>query len=607
MTRNVSLGTLALVLVLAGGPLPVFAQSTSSDQPAAAQPAAAPSDDGMVTVFTASKIVTMDPGWPEATAVAVKGGRILSVGTLQDLKPWLDKYPHKIDRQFESRVIYPGFVEAHSHPVIGATALTRPPLSYFPTANPYGPAFPGVKTRRAALAKLAEYVAASKDPSADVVAFGFDVVPMGGYLDKTELDKISTEKPIFVWDASEHFVFANTAAMKKRGLTKDLAMKFPGVGLGADGELNGQFLGELPTQYVLAPIITQLLTPQIAVKDAKYLSDLAQQAGVTTMSELAFGAINIPLEHEVLKTAFDTEAANQRLVVVVEADSFVKAYGANATAEAKKLHDASNDRLMFEGVKFFSDDSFLSFGMEMQNPGYVHSDKYHGVFMFDKPSDFVTSMKPWWDANYHIHVHTNGNAGNQATIDALDALQKEKPRFDHRFTFEHFGISTPEQARRVKALGGVVSINPYYVYARGDLNGPEIGVDRANTAARLKTLTDAGVVVSLHTDTPVAPPRPLEEVWIAVNRRGAISNKVLGPAERVSVNKALRMVTIDAAYTLGVDEKVGSIEAGKFADFVVLGDDPATVAPNAIRDVPVLATISGGRVISTRDTRKPPQ
>ncbi|WP_142290464.1 amidohydrolase family protein, partial [Staphylococcus aureus] len=88
-------------------------------------------------------------------------------------------------------------------------------------------------------------------------------------------------------------------------------------------------------------------------------------------------------------------------------------------------------------------------------------------------------------------------------------------------------------------------------------------------------------------------------------RIGAISKKVLAPAERISVDKALRMVTIDAAYTLGIDEKVGSIEAGKFADFVVLGDDPATVAPKAIRDVPVLATILGGRVISTSDTRKP--
>lgn len=227
MLKIVAVGALGFALALAGALPPALAQAPADSRTA---PAGAALGDGMVTVFTARKIVTMDPGWPEATAVAVKDGKILSVGTLEQLKPWLEKYPHKIDSQFESRVIYPGFVEAHSHPVIGATALTRPLLSYFPVPNPYGPAFPGVKTRQAALAKLAEYVAASKDPNADVLTFGFDVVPMGGYLDKTELDRISAEKPIFVWDASEHFVFANSAAMKKQGLTKELAAKFPGLG-----------------------------------------------------------------------------------------------------------------------------------------------------------------------------------------------------------------------------------------------------------------------------------------------------------------------------------------------------------------------------------------
>ncbi|WGG59097.1 hypothetical protein [Brucella intermedia] len=86
-------------------PLLALAQ-TSTD--GSAKSASASSDDGLVTVYTARKIVTMDPGWPEATAVAVKDGKILSVGTLDDLKPWLDKYPHKIDKQFQNRVIYPG-------------------------------------------------------------------------------------------------------------------------------------------------------------------------------------------------------------------------------------------------------------------------------------------------------------------------------------------------------------------------------------------------------------------------------------------------------------------------------------------------------------------
>src|ERR1700742_1303086 len=116
MMKIVAVAALSLACVLGGGSLSAFAQAPA----------------GTVTVYTARKIVTMDPGWPEATAVAVMDGKILSVGTLADLKPYLDKYPHTIDRQFESRVLYPGFVEAHSHPIIGGTSLTRPPLSFFP-------------------------------------------------------------------------------------------------------------------------------------------------------------------------------------------------------------------------------------------------------------------------------------------------------------------------------------------------------------------------------------------------------------------------------------------------------------------------------------------
>jgi predicted amidohydrolase YtcJ len=229
--RSVILAAFAVCLLAAQA---AFAQSTAP---------------GAVTVFTARKIVTMDPGWPEATAVAVQDGRILSVGTLDDLQPWLRRFPHTIDRRFEQSVLYPGFVEPHSHPLIGGTSLTRPPLTFFPTPNPWGPAFPGVKDKAAAFAKLAEYVAA--DPTDEVlVSWGYDVVAMGGYIDLAELDAVSATKPILVWDASEHFVFGNSAALRKLGLTPALAKQVPGIGLTPDGALNGQFLGERAAQAV---------------------------------------------------------------------------------------------------------------------------------------------------------------------------------------------------------------------------------------------------------------------------------------------------------------------------------------------------------------------
>ncbi len=399
--------------------------------PAPAPAAAVPAATDRVAVFVAKKIVTMDPGWPEASAVAVQNGRILSVGSLDDLKPWLDKYPHDIDQRFADKVIYPGFIEPHGHPLIGAISLSRSPLTYFPLANPYGPPFPGVKTKEA-MAKLKDYVAAAKSPDDPVIAWGYDIVAMGGHLARDDLDVITTTQPLIVWDASEHFVYVNSAAIEKYGLTPEVVAKTLGAGKRSDGQSNGQFLGLIAAEAILLKPLQSLLVPDQALKIMKYLADLGQQAGITTTGDLMFGGINLELEMALSKAFFDRPDALERVVPVVDGVTFAKLYGDQAVKKALDLKASSNDRIMFNGVKFFADDSFVSFGMEVTNPGYIHSDKYKGLFMFNSFPDFVQEMRPWWDAGFQIHVHSNGNASNQATIDALGELQAEKPRFDHR-------------------------------------------------------------------------------------------------------------------------------------------------------------------------------
>lgn len=552
-----------------------------------------------ITVFVARKIITMDPGWPTATAVAVRDGRILSVGSLADLRPWLVGSAHTIDRTFANKVLLPGLVEAHGHPLIGGTALTRPLLSYMPVPNPYGPAFPGVKTLDAAMKKLREYVKAAK-PDETVLTWGYDVIAMGGkHLDKTQLDAVTTAQPLLVWDASEHFVYANSAALQKFGITK-ADTTTTGIVAGADGEPNGQFLGVQAAARILTPALEPLLQPDVALTNMKFLMDLSRQNGLTTTSELAFGVTNLDAEQKLFDDYFNAPGSPLRCVVVTDGASATAAKGDQAIPFVQSLPDRDTDKLLFRGVKFFADDSFLSLGMEITNPGYIDG----RVGLFNTPPDkMVEAWLPWWRAGFHIHVHTNGNAGNEATVDALAGLMAAQARADHRFTFEHFGISTPEQVRRIRALGGVVSVNPFYLYARSELTAPYIGSDRAYTAARLRTLVDAGVPTSLHTDTPVAPPVPLESVWIAVNRRG-LSGNVRGPDERIALEQALRMVTIDAAYTLGVEDKVGSIAPGKYADFAVLDQDPFDVAPEQLRNVRVWGTVLGGRVQPASEIRR---
>lgn len=546
---------------------------------------------GAITVFVAKKVVTMDPSQPAATAVAVRDGRILSVGSLDDMQPWLKSAPSSIDRTFADKILFPGFIEPHGHPLIGGLSLSRPLLTYLPSANAYGPAFPGVKTKAAALALLSKYVKEAKSPDETIVAWGYDIVAMGGqHLDKTQLDEVSTTQPLLVWDASEHFVYANTAALNKYKITAANA-KINGVVMGSDGQPNGQFLGTTAAASILPGALASALTPDAARKSTKALMDLSRRNGITTTSELAYGAVNLPFEEMFFDKIFNDPTSPIRVVVVADVVSIRAAKGDGAMAFAQSLPKRNTDKLMFNGVKFFADDSYLSNGMQIANPGYI--DGRTGIWI-TPPDKMVATMLPWWNAGFQINVHVNGNEGVAAVIDALAGLQAVTPRSDHRFTLQHYGISTVENARRLKALGGMVSANPYYVYYRAELSAPYLGTDRAGGAARFKTLIDAGVLVSMHTDTPVAPPNPLEEVWIAVNRFGQ-SGKVHSPAERVTVDQALRMVTTDAAYTLGVETKMGSISPGKYADFAVLEADPYAVPKEQIREIKVWGTVLGGK------------
>jgi predicted amidohydrolase YtcJ len=552
-----------------------------------------------ITVFVAKDVITMDPGWPRATAVAVRDGKILSVGSLDDLRPWLDANPHRFDRTCAEKILLPGLIEAHGHPLIGGTTSTRPLLSHLPMPRPYGPPFPGVKDRDEAMARLRQYAAEAASSDETLLAWGYDVIAMGGrHLDRAVLDAISSTRPIVVWDASAHFAYANSAAMRRYKITRE-DTTLNGVAAGRDGEPNGQFFGTAAAGRILRGPLSELMRPEIALKNIRYLMDLGRRNGITTMSDLALGTIELDGELAFSDRYFNDPGSPMRCVAVVDAASARAAKGEGAIGFVRGLTGRNTDKLIFRGVKFFADDSFLSLGMAIADPGYIDG---HEGFFNTPPEAMVEDLLPWWRAGFQIHVHTNGNAGNRATIDALDGLLRAHPRFDHRFTFQHYGISTPEMARRIKALGGVASVNPYYLYHRAELTAPYIGAERAYTAPRLKTLVDAGVPISLHADTSVAPPIPLEEVWIAVNRLG-LSGQVRGPGERVSVDQALRMVTVDAAYTLGVEDKVGSIAPGKFADFAVLERDPYTVPKEEIRDIRVWGTIVGGRIYPASEIR----
>ena len=315
-----------------------------------------------ITIFVAKKIVTMDPAIPNATAVAVADGRILLVGSLEDMKPWSDKYPTQIDRQFEHKVMYPGFVEPHAHPLLAGILFNKPLLTPSPMPNPWGPAFPGVPNLQAAMQQLRKYSDAIKDPNQTLLAWGYDVVAMGKVPDRQMLDQVSMTRPIIVWDASGHDMYVNSAMIKHYGITPDKVKSVKGVGIDKDGQLNGQFL-EIPAiSFILAVAGKDVLNPSEIPGDYLYMSDLMQQGGITTSGDLAFGTLNIETETKVVEAFTHAPEGALRIVPVVYADPFIQKYGANAIQAAQDLRKLDNDRLIFQGVKFYSDGGFTPVG-----------------------------------------------------------------------------------------------------------------------------------------------------------------------------------------------------------------------------------------------------
>ncbi|MFP6655903.1 MAG: amidohydrolase family protein, partial [Myxococcota bacterium] len=226
--------------------------------------------------------------------------------------------------------------------------------------------------------------------------------------------------------------------------------------------------------------------------------------------------------------------------------------------------------------------------------GYL--DGHEGEWLME-PEIFAEAFRIYWDAGYQIHVHQNGDAGLDLVLNTLEANMNRRPRSDHRTVIVHFGLSRPEQVDRIARLGAIISANPFYPIVLADLYSEVgLGPDRAQEMVRLGDALRAGISISLHADMPMAPGQPLLLMWSAVNRR-TFDGNVPGPDQRISAEQALRAVTINAAYSLRMEDQVGSIEAGKLANLTVLAENPLSVPPHTIKDIKVWGTMHEGRVL----------
>lgn len=551
-----------------------------------------------VTIYTAKKIITMDAFQPEATAVAVKDNKIYSVGSLEEMKTWMKSGSYRINTTFANDIITPGLIEAHDHWTLLILLLAHPYVGYYDFLGYDAAKLPGLKSKQEVIASLQKADKAMKDPNEAIFAWGFDPIFFNNAdLTADELDQVSKTRPIFVLNASDHIGYVNHALLKKAGYDANTQIK--GVKKGTDGMPNGVLEEADAMAPVITPLVQQLMTQNAIKKGVAGAAGLAKKVGLTTVSDLLFGGPGEKLLTDEMLAASKNPQYPVRVVPIYDglilAELEKKTLGSGVD-HINQLMQLNNDKLRFGGVKFVVDGSIQGFTARLKWPGYFNGAP-NGLF--NTPLDELKAIAlPFWKAGLPIHVHVNGDEATDVALTTLAYLQNNTPRKDNIFVLEHDQLSSPAQFRLAKRLGAYVNLFPNHVFYWGDLHySTLLGPDRANRIDNAAEAKRAGLIYSLHTDSPVTPLGPLHSIWAAVNRTTA-GGRVLGQNARISAEDALRAVTLNAAYLLGLQDEIGSIEVGKRADFTVLGSDPLTIAPEQIKNIPVIATIQNNVVFS---------
>ncbi|MDA0362294.1 MAG: amidohydrolase [Proteobacteria bacterium] len=543
----------------------------------------------MIVIYSAKKIITMNSAIPVASYVAVKDGKVLGTGSLEELQKWGE---FRLDTTFEDKIIMPGFVEGHAHTMEG-TLWRYVYCGFFDRMDPDGNTWSGAKTIDRVVQRLKEAESKLTDPDAPLSGWQLDPIYMDNKrVSRKDLDKVSSTRPIGVLHASGHIMNVNSKALEIGGLMKT-GINHPGIPLDEDGYPTGELYGPDAMTPIGVHVVFNRSMTDSDEEGLLAFGKLCVRAGVTTVTDLA-----ARLTEDGVDSMLKTTNQESYPATVVPLKVFLGATPKETVDLAVSLKKKTTDRLKLGRIKAVADGSIQGFSARMRWPGY-----YNGApngLWYTAPEQLSELYRLALEAGVQVHTHTNGDEATEMALDMLEGALKVNPSPDHRFTLQHCQLADLAQFRRMKKLDMCVNLFANHHFYWGDEHYRlTVGPDRALRMNACSTALTTGVPMAIHSDAPVTPLGPLFTVWCGVNRITA-SGRVQGEAEKITAKDALYAITLGAAYTLHMDNEVGSIETGKRADFAVLEDDPYSVAPENLKDVKVWGTVQGGRIFDAK-------
>ena len=538
-------------------------------------------------IFYGGPILTVNAKNDEAQALAVQNGKIVAVGTKDAVtKEWQSDKTKVVD--LKGQTLMPGFVEPHVHLMV--TSLFEGlwmNLSNFKL--PYDTIDSLSEKLKAQLKNVPQ--------GGWLTAFGVDpsrTSPFMAELTADILDKVSTEVPIFIVNQSGHIAYTNHKALELAGIT-DKTPNPTGGGVyvkDAQGKLTGKLIE--PTTYL--PFMAKMPNPSEADMLGavqKTMKNIAS-TGATTVSEMSIGS----------NFGVDKEAAMYKAMVAKGSLPLrIRGYlwGEALPAGYNNIKpNEGDDKLRFIGVKYISDGSTQGLTAALNDPyHYPKGTKFSGNLDY-KDAEILGLMKPFFDQGWQISIHANGDKAIEQTLNNYEKLLAGNPKpQDRRLRIEHFTVNNEGQVKKAVKLGVIPSFTIGHIdYWGSAFNNHVLGPERAHRLDPTGDFKKAGGRFTLHSDTPVSPVGPLNYISESVTRDWQLPPvQVLGPEERISVDDAIRAITIDAAYQVQMDDKVGSLEVGKQADFVILEKNPRTTDPKEIRNIKVKGTWIDGQPV----------
>jgi predicted amidohydrolase YtcJ len=520
-----------------------------------------------------ARVYTMDPALPRAEAFAVKNGRFVAVGSDSDVGNLKAPGTEVIDAA--GMTVTPGFIDAHSHPSWGG-------ISELLDVN--------CDLRSVAAIKDAIAKRASETPPGEwVKGFKYDDTKLRERrpVNRRDLDEAAPKNPVVVRHRGGHTAVYNSMAFEKAGITASTPDPFGGTFYRENGELTG--LAAEHANDAFEGIIPQGSTRAQRQAAVKLISERMTASGLTSVHETGGDTDNLVAYEDAYR------AGEMRFRMYFFPSGGTDIYRGLKMAGIRT--GFGDEWLQIGAVKFVADGSASERTMRMSTPFQGRPDDYGILTMTAEEID--AGVEDAYRHGFQVGIHANGDVTIAMVLDAYEKHAKIAPRPDPRPRIEHCSLVNPVLLRRIKAIGAIPL--PFYTYAHyhGE-KWENYGAEKMEWMFAHRSFLDYAIPVAAASDYTPGPYEPMMALQSMITRKD-FEGRVWGPSQRITLDQALKVCTINSAYASFEEKIKGSIEAGKLADFVILEKDPRGVDPDHIKEIAIVRTIVGGRTMFRRD------